>query len=104
DTHVEDLDVESTYPNESVIVFAPDGTASCLLRCSGPAQFGTAQPPYKDWSWQVMNAPVGGPEMVRLPDGRLLGGGRLYDGRQRTSLFWIDPETAELTEALTLPS
>ena len=104
-THVEDLGVDSTYPNESVIVFDPeDETAYCLLRCSGPAQFGKASPPYTDWEWQVMNASVGGPEMIRLPDGRLLGGGRLYDGGARTSLFWIDPETAELTEALQLPS
>ncbi len=103
-THVDDLGVESDYPNESVIVFDDNDTAYCLLRCSGPAQLGTSEAPYTDWTWQVMNAPVGGPEMIRLPDGRLLGGGRLYDGRQRTSLFWIDPATAELTEALTLPS
>lgn len=104
-TRVKDLAVESSYPNESAIVFDKQGsTAYCLLRCSGPAQFGTAEPPYTDWTWKVMNAPVGGPEMIRLPDGRLLGGGRLYDGRQRTSLFWIDPESAKLTEALTLPS
>lgn len=104
-THVEDLGVESSYPNESAIVFDPDDqTAYCLLRCSGPAQFGKSSPPYTDWDWQEMNAPVGGPEMIRLPDGRLLGGGRLYDGGARTSLFWIDPESAELTEALRLPS
>src|SRR6056297_519538 len=105
DTLVKDLSVESSYPTESVIVFdKDDDTAYCLLRCSGPAQFGTAKPPYTDWTWKVMNAPVGGPEMIQLPDGRLLGGGRLYDGRQRTSLFWIDPKSAELTEAVTLPS
>jgi len=85
-------------------VFDEDDVAHCLLRCSGPAQLGTAEPPYTDWTWKVMNAPVGGPEMIRLPDGRLLGGGRLYDKRTRTSLFWIDPESAQLTEALTLPS
>lgn len=104
DIHVENLNIENSYPNESVIVFDEQDAAYCLLRCSGPAQFGTAKPPYTDWTWQVMNAPVGGPEMIRLPDGRFLGGGRLYDGGQRTSLFWIDPESAELTEALKLPS
>lgn len=104
ETLVENLEVENSYPNESVIVFGEDGAAFCLLRCSGPAQFGTAKPPYTDWSWKVVNAPVGGPELVQLPDGRFLGGGRLYDDRVRTSLFWIDPTTAELTEALTLPS
>ena len=104
ETHVENLNVNNGYPNESVIVFDAKGMAYCLLRCSGPAQLGTAKPPYKDWTWQSLEVPVGGPEMIQLPDGRLLGGGRLYDGRQRTSLFWIDPESAELTEALTLPS
>ena len=104
-TRVENLNVDNPYPNESVIVFDQGGTAYCLLRCSGPAQFGMAKPPYTDWTWKVMNVPVGGPEMIQLPDeDRLLGGGRLYDGRQRTSLFWIDPKSAELTEALTLPS
>ncbi|MEX0793407.1 MAG: sialidase family protein [Pirellulaceae bacterium] len=104
ETLVEDLEIKSPYPNESSIVFDQDHTAYCLLRCSGPAQFGTAKPPYTDWTWKVMNAPVGGPELIQLPDGRFLGGGRLYDGKQRTSLFWIDPETAQLTEALKLPS
>lgn len=104
DPLVENLEINNSYPNESVIVFDPRGTAYCLLRCTGPAQFGTAQPPYKAWTWKVMSAPVGGPEMIQLPDGRFLGGGRLYDGRQRTSLFWIDPESGELTEAITLPS
>jgi len=104
-TRVENLEVKNNYPNESAIVFGQGGTAYCLLRCSGPAQFGTASPPYTDWTWKVMGVPVGGPEMIRLADdGRLLGGGRLYDDRQRTSLFWIDPQSAELTEALALPS
>ena len=103
-THVENLNIINSYPNESVIVFDDKGTAYCLLRCTGPAQLGIAKPPYKEWTWKVMSAPVGGPEMIQLPDGRFLGGGRLYDGRQRTSLFWINPESAELTEELTLPS
>ncbi len=103
-SHVDKLAVASSYPNESVIVFDQQDTAYCLLRCQGPAQFGISKPPYKDWTWTETGVSIGGPEMILLPDGRLLGGGRLYDGGARTSLFWIDPKTAKMTEALKLPS
>ena len=33
-----------------------------------------------------------------------LGAGRLYDGKVRTSLFWIDFDSAKISEALALPS
>lgn len=103
-SHVAKLDVANRYPNESVIVFDDRDTAYCLLRCQGPSQLGVAKPPYKEWTWTETGVAIGGPEMIQLPDGRLLGGGRLYDGGARTSLFWVDPETAKITEALKLPS
>lgn len=104
ETVVDDLKIKNPYPNESVIVFGDDDTAYCLLRCSGPAQIGTAKPPYTDWKWKELGAAVGGPEMIQLSDGRLLGGGRLYDRKVRTSLFWVDPESAKISETLQLPS
>ncbi len=105
DTLVENMGVLDPYPNESVIVFDRDSDkAYCLLRCKGPAQLGVATPPYDNWQWKVTDRAIGGPEMIQVPDGRLLAGGRLYDGKVRTSLFWVDPETAELSEALKLPS
>jgi hypothetical protein len=42
--------------------------------------------------------------MLRLPDGRLLAAVRLYDGRTRTSLCWVDRASGRLEEALVLPS
>jgi len=95
----------TTKPNESAIVFDGD-TAYCLLRAFGPAYIGTAQPPYDAWAWKKLPEPVGGPELILMPGGRLLGGGRLYlpDKTRTTSLLWIDPHTAQLEEALRLPS
>lgn len=104
DVHVPDLGVDSSYPNESVIVFDENDVAYCLLRCQGPAQIGIAKAPYKKWTWKKTETPIGGPEMIQLPDGRFLGAGRLYDGGARTSLFWVDPETAKVTEIIKLPS
>ena len=42
--------------------------------------------------------------MIRLSDGRFVAGVRLYDGKARTSLCWIDVEDGRLDEFLALPS
>jgi hypothetical protein len=65
---------------------------------------GTALPPYTTWAWQDLSAAVGGPHLVQMPDGRLIAAVRLYDGRTRTGLCWLDPEAGRLTEFLALPS
>ncbi len=94
------------YPNETSIVF--DGErAYCLLRRDGQPNtglLGTAMPPYTQWSWQDLGVRIGGPQMIRLPDGRFVAAVRLYEPRVRTGLCWIDPQAGRLTEFLTLPS
>ena len=42
--------------------------------------------------------------MIQLPDGRFVAAVRLYDGGARTSLCWLDPDQATMTEFLKLPS
>jgi hypothetical protein len=99
------LDQQS--PNESALVFLPDDRAVCLLRRDGTpghGLFGTARPPYTDWEWKDVGMKVGGPALLRLPDGRLVAGGRLYDGKVRTSLLWMDPEKGVGREFVALPS
>lgn len=95
------------YGNETALLFLEDDTACCLLRRDSANQnalFGTAQPPYTDWTWKELDARIGGPAMIRFEDGGFLAGVRLYDGRQRTALCRIDPAAGTITEALTLPS
>jgi hypothetical protein len=95
------------YPNEHALVFLPDGTACCLLRRDGgtlTGQLGTAKPPYRQWSWRDLGKRIGGPQMVRLPDGRLIAAVRLHDGKVRTGICRVDPAAGTLTEMLTLPS
>ena len=101
----ESIDADTNKPNESVIVFDGD-YAFCLLRAFGPAYIGTAQKPFTDWSWNRIDQPVGGPEMIQLPDGTLLGAGRLYlpDKVRTTSLFKVDPHRGTVSELLRLPS
>ncbi|MFI6264866.1 sialidase family protein [Micromonospora sp. NPDC051006] len=95
------------YPNESGLVFDPDGTATCLLRRdreTATAQLGRARPPYRDWEWTDLGVQVGGPALLRLPDGRLLAGVRLLDDPVRTAICAVDAERGELTELVALPS
>jgi hypothetical protein len=100
---VDDLKLDQ-YPNESSMVFAEGDTCYCLLRRGGSGMIGVAQPPYVDWQWKDLGVPIGGPELIRLPNGRFVAAVRLYDQGVRTSLCWIDPARGTLTEFLKLPS
>jgi len=93
------------YANESSLVFAEDDTLLCLLR-RDPEQglLGISGPPYKHWRWLPLGVRIGGPHMLRLPDGRLVAAMRLYDTQLRTALCWVDRQQGTLTEFLTLPS
>jgi hypothetical protein len=95
------------YPNETSLVFLPDDRCYCLLRRDGEpsaALLGTATPPYTEWEWKDLGKRIGGPHMIRLPDGRLVAAVRLMDGKTRTALCWLDPQAGTLTEFLSLPS
>jgi hypothetical protein len=99
-----------TAPNgcgEDKILFLADRSALCLLRHETGdkmAQLGTSSPPYTNWEWRDLNVRIGGPNMIQIPDGRILAVTRLHNGGTRTSLSWLDVENATLTETLKLPS
>jgi hypothetical protein len=106
ETLVPDLGIPG-YPNESAIVFEPSGRAVCLLRRDGEPRsgmVGLAQPPYREWAWREVGPQIGGPGLLRLPDGRLIAGVRLVDGQVRTSVCLLDTDRATLSEILPLPS
>jgi putative heme-binding domain-containing protein len=105
DTVIERL-FDVGYPNESSLVF--DGeTCYCLLRRDGKPStglLGVSHPPYTTWEWKDLGTKIGGPQMIRLPDGRFVAAVRLYDQSVRTSLCWVDPQAGKITEFLKLPS
>ncbi len=92
---------------EDSILFLEDDSALCLIRHETgdrAAFLGRSKPPYTDWTWTDLGVRIGGPKMLRLPDGRFVAVVRLYDRGTRTSLCWLDPDRGTLTEALRLPS
>lgn len=90
--------------NETAVVFDLDGTCYVLLRQSPNAMLGVGAAPYTDFAWKDLDAPVGGPEMILLPNGELLATVRLYDDGEYTALCWIDRGTSTLNKMLRLPS
>lgn len=94
-------------PNETSLLFLPDDTCLCLLRRDGnpgTGKLGRSRPPFTEWTWKDLGVKIGGPHWLRLPDGRFVAAVRLYDGKVRTSLAWIDPDSGKLSEFLKLPS
>lgn len=99
--------LDRNYPNETSVLFLGSDDALCLLRRdegSKTALLGRSRPPYRGWTWQDLGVRIGGPHMLRLPDGRIVAAVRLYDGKARTALCWLDPGAATLSEFCTLPS
>jgi hypothetical protein len=99
---------EDGSPNETSLGFQPDDTALCLLRRDGnqdaTGKLGVSHRPYTQWEWKDVGVKIGGPHMIRLPDGRWVAAVRLYDGKVRTSLSWVDSASGKFTEFLSLPS
>jgi hypothetical protein len=92
---------------EARIRFDSSGTAYCLHRrddSPNTAYLGIAKSPYTDWSWHDLGVRLGGPNLVQIPSGQWIAGGRLYDKRVRTELLAIDMESKKMTSILELPS
>jgi hypothetical protein len=106
---------EFTLPNlsETTLRFLEDGEAiafSVVVRpsASGPSTratgVGSSRPPYREWSWRVVEFPGGGPNFLVLPDGRWIAATRHYgaDRSTETVLAWLSRRAVE--PFLTLPS
>lgn len=105
--HVATLDVPDA--NETTLRFAEDDTMIALIRRDAKegdslGYVGIAKPPYTDWKLTESNKRFGGQNFVQLPSGRWLVASRDYEKKVSTQLWWLDPESAQMTEIVTLPS
>ena len=87
--------------SETTLRIMPDGEMIALIR---PGYIGSSTHPYTEWSYfQLADRMIGGPNFIRLPDGRLLAGARRYsmDGMEM-ALAWMTKDSYEWV--FTLPS
>lgn len=99
------LDVPG-HPNETTLRFLPDDEMLALVRREGGNAFGwigRSRPPYTQWTWKETQHRLGGPNFIRLDDGRLWAAGRSYPGGAKTVLARMTAE-GDYTPVLTLPS
>jgi hypothetical protein len=95
------------FPNEATVAFRKDGTAICLLRRdagAATAKVGSSSPGYADWNWKDLGLRIGGPNVLVLPDGRIVAVVRRYGEQPWTSLNWLDAAEGRLDEFMALPS
>jgi hypothetical protein len=100
------LDTED-FPNEATLAFLKDGAAICLMRRdagAATARLGSSNPGYTDWNWKDLGLRIGGPNVLVLPNGRIVAAVRRYGKEPWTSLNWLDPVEGRLDEFLALPS
>jgi hypothetical protein len=92
-------------PNEATIRFAPDSTAYIVHRMDNYGLFGKSRSPYKEWTWNRIQK-IGGPNLMLLPGGHWLVGGRAYYGldTRTMQLGLLDTKSGSYTKLLDLPS
>jgi hypothetical protein len=95
-------------PNETTIRFLANGEMVAWVRRERGNQagwIGFSQAPYRQWSWKEQSARLGGPNLIALPDGELIGitRGHLPDRRTNTYVARLGRDGA-IDPLVTLPS
>lgn len=104
------VDLEIPGGDETTIRFDRHGRMIAFMRRvsddGDKAMIGVSAAPYRDWQWTRSGHFVGGPNFIVLGDGRLLGGGRVFENgdpkKPRTQIGFLN-ETS-FTPSLTLES
>ena len=97
--------LESSSRSSDLIELA-SGELACLLRRdadSNSGQLGLSKPPYKHWQWHDLGVRIGGPVAMPLSNGKIVAVVRLHSP-VRTSVCYLDVDSAKLKELVKLPS
>lgn len=97
---------DSHRPNETDMVFINDSTAIALVRRSPNSNsiIGLSRKPFLEWRWEELNEKIASPNLLLLPDNRIIAGVRFLEPEARTSISIIDPIEKKITEILQLSS
>lgn len=95
-------------PNEATVRVLKDGSMMALVRRETPGSnkgmIGTAAAPYRAWTWTEATVPLGGPNFIELPDGRLVAGSRGFGKTPGAHMILSELTAKGLAPILELPS
>jgi hypothetical protein len=94
-------------PGETTLRFLKDGTALALIARQGGDRkgvIGKAQAPYRDWTYAATGLPLGGPNFIELPDGKLIAASRGFGATPGAHMVLFAMTPISLTPILELPS
>jgi hypothetical protein len=94
-------------PSETTLKFLKDGTALALIARQGADRkgvIGMAKAPYRDWTFAPTGLPLGGPNFLELPDGKLIAGSRGFGKTPGPHMVLFAMTPTSMTPILELPS
>ena len=92
---------------ETTLRFLKDGSALALVSRQGGDRkgvIGMAKAPYRDWTWSATGLPLGGPNFIELPDGKLIAASRGLGATPGPHMVIYAMTATSLTSILELPS
>ncbi|TWU05993.1 hypothetical protein [Stieleria varia] len=100
------------FPDEAALLFDGDQGYCLMSRTDGNfvddgvlgGYFGISKAPFTEWKWQEIDARIKYPNLLQLPDKRIIASVGIVDQKNRISLCELDPATGNLTELLEIPS
>ena len=68
-----------------------DSQFLCLTNTKYSTRLGIIKPPFKEWNWIKIVPPIRKPNLLQLPDKRVIVSTAIYQGGLRHALFELDP-------------
>ena len=102
------LSLSGTSVSEAGLTFLSDDSAVMVVRQDGDdytSYIGTSSGDYGSWNFVDSGVILKSPDLLQLPDGRVVAAGRCYDEHHNayTGLCWLDAMAGTLTPFLQLP-
>lgn len=72
-------------PGESTVLIQDDGTMMFIIRNKMVTNLGTSKAPYTNWEWKNFELALGGPDLIRLPNNKIILGTREINGTDKTN-------------------
>ena len=98
---------KENMPVETALVFPTPTQALCVQRKGRgdkTATIGFSAAPFTNWEWKETGLEITSPELIALPNGKILLACKLKNVDTETVLFSINPDTKELTKLIKMPS